>query len=133
MKYLICIVLCLLPGYSWSAFYRCDINGDIKYQQIPCLDTATSSKQVVVHDMELGYFDTKRKLASSPKKTKAKKSSTRKFAKSKMAKRQKCWTKKRKLEDVQNRLRSGYSATSGKKLKRRRRYYEDYLREFCSS
>lgn len=42
-----------------------------------------------------------------------------------------CWRRRRQLEDVNRRLRRGYTAVQGQRLRDRRRDYEDYLWRFC--
>ena len=43
-----------------------------------------------------------------------------------------CRNKYRALQDVKAKLRRGYRASQGDKLRRRRRAHEDYLATFCS-
>lgn len=44
---------------------------------------------------------------------------------------QQCWKKEQQLDAVRARLRRGYKASAGERLRRQRRSYEDYLRRFC--
>ncbi|MGV6825339.1 MAG: hypothetical protein ACWA5Q_00025 [bacterium] len=42
-----------------------------------------------------------------------------------------CFSKRKRLESVRNKLRSGYKPTEGIKLRRKRDEYEEYLGLFC--
>jgi hypothetical protein len=42
-----------------------------------------------------------------------------------------CWKKQRQLDEVNRRLRAGYTPVQGERLRQRRRDYEAYLRRFC--
>ena len=44
---------------------------------------------------------------------------------------QACWKKQTQLDEVRARLRRGYKASQGDKLRRRRRTYEGYLSRYC--
>jgi len=44
---------------------------------------------------------------------------------------QRCWKKQQLLDEVRARLRRGYKAAQGDKLRRRRRAYEHYLSRYC--
>lgn len=43
-----------------------------------------------------------------------------------------CWKKEKRLEAVKSKLRRGYRATEGERLKRKRKNYQEYLDKFCS-
>jgi hypothetical protein len=45
---------------------------------------------------------------------------------------ERCWKKRKQLDDVNWELRRGYKAGRGTKLRRRRDQYEDYLDRFCT-
>jgi hypothetical protein len=45
---------------------------------------------------------------------------------------EKCWKKERQLEEVNRRLRAGYTASEGQRLRHKRAEHEDYLKRFCA-
>jgi hypothetical protein len=46
-------------------------------------------------------------------------------------KQERCWKKRRQLDRVGRKLRTGYKASEYQPLHDRQREYEDFLRRFC--
>ncbi|WP_177418888.1 hypothetical protein [endosymbiont of Lamellibrachia barhami] len=82
-----------------------------------------------------GYFVAYAKPALRLQRTKQKKVSKRRSkatkARRKGSEEKRCWAKRKKLEKVEKRLRTGYKASQSDKLHRQQADYEDYLKQFC--
>ena len=112
--------------------YRC-LNGDevVIYRQQPCKQGTQQELQIDVKP--LGWVKPKVTRSKPARKPKKKRVSKRRTTHSKDRKKEKCWRAEKRLENLEWRMRRGYKAGQGAKLRRRRREYEDYLREFCGS
>lgn len=133
-----------LAGFSARAdIYRCGGDfGEPSFSQRPCAAGSTVAVQQIspsatpasgLRPSERAWLEQRNRASrrggvkkSSPRRTQA--------AAKRVAKVQahRCRSKRRSLDEVKAKLRRGYKAASGEKLRRRRRAYEDYLATFCS-
>jgi hypothetical protein len=125
---------CLLLFYCLSLpaapqLYRCvDAAGDSIFQQTTCLVGEQSIIEVV--DTRVGWKPPK----ASKKSTKASKKPPRSTAKQARERRKQdksCWRAEQNLEQVDRKLRRGYKASAGDRLRAKQERYESYLKEFC--
>ncbi|MCF6281362.1 MAG: DUF4124 domain-containing protein [Candidatus Polarisedimenticolaceae bacterium] len=111
-------------------FYRCvDAQGNIAFQQTSCL---TGRQDLVeVRDNRVGWVPPKvvKKRAKVTKKGPS--TSTAKQAREKRQQDKSCWRAEQNLEQVESKLRRGYKAAAGDRLRAKRTRHESYLREFC--
>lgn len=129
---LFCVLYaCLVP--AMAGVYRCDTPDGAAFQDRPC----GGGTAVVVDDS--GYSSGSGLRASErrwlkehrgrkPPKTKVVTSGR---SGDRKAQARRCWNKQARLEAVRARLRRGYKASQGDRLRRQRRNYEDYLSRFC--
>jgi len=111
-----------------TSVYRCETaTGGIEFSQHRC---AERGEAITIEDRMTGWVP----LAAVPV-TEAEASPKRKTgatrvrtaAKSETA----CWNKRHQLEQVNRKLRRGYTPSKGVELRHKRRGYEDYLSTFC--
>ena len=134
----------LLLGFSARAdIYRCGGDfGEPSFSQRPCAAGSTIAVQQTspsatpasgLRPGERAWLEQRKRAGrrggakkKSPRRTQA--------AAKRVAKVQahRCRSKLRSLDEVKAKLRRGYKAASGEKLRRRRDAYEDYLATFCS-
>lgn len=116
-----------------ATYYRCMLlDGSVEFTQRPCVGGGGST--VAVEDRLIGWESPGYAPLSATSSKKSKKSSKAKLrvAQKNRKKREKaCFKKKQSLENVNRRLRAGYKAGQGKKLRHRRRQIEEYLDAFC--
>lgn len=123
--------------------YRCvTVDGRIEFRQYPChgADTAT---QVEIERKSSGWVPpTANQLNDDDKKSDKIKSQSRHSANKNQSKAaaetsgrsgesKKCWNKRQQIKEINWKLRRGYRADEGVKLRHRREAYEAYVREFC--
>lgn len=124
--------------------YRCvTVDGRIEFRQYPChgADTAT---RVEVERQSSGWVPptpTKQHEIKSDKRASRSKQSTHQKRANKSGndepqvgrsgENKKCWNKRQQIEEINWKLRRGYRADEGVKLRHRRESYEAYVREFC--
>lgn len=108
--------------------YRCEnAAGGIEFSQSPCAGTG---EPITLEDRMTGWTppagDTLKQTEQGARpKTSAK--TARPATKSETA----CWNKRQQLEQVNRKLRLGYTPAKGVELRHKRRVYEDYLSELC--
>ena len=128
--------LVLLPAadvVAQTSVYRCTApDGAVEFRQLPCTD-GSDEESLVIKDRKTGWIPaatgTKTKAADKPRK-RATKSSPKKDS-SQSRREEQCWKKRQLLEEVNWKLRRGYKAAQGVKLRRRRQTYEDYIGRYC--
>ncbi|MCU0833818.1 MAG: hypothetical protein MUC77_05175 [Chromatiaceae bacterium] len=108
--------------------YRCEnAAGGIEFSQWPC---AEAGEAISIEDRLTGWTPTAgppaTRVEQAPRR-KAGVTRVRSAAKSEAA----CWNKRQQLEQVNRKLRLGYSPSQGVELRHKRRGYEDYLSELC--
>jgi len=137
----------LLLGFSARAdIYRCGGDfGEPSFSQRPCADgstlvvqqvspSATAASASGLRPGERAWLEQRKRAGRrhggvkkpNPRRTQAE---ARRVAK---VQAHRCRSKRRSLDAVKAKLRRGYKAASGEKLRRRRSAYEDYLATFCS-
>lgn len=131
------LLLLLLVAASTSAdtiVYRCTtVDGAIEFSQFPCADGA-SEQEVSVQDRKTGWVPSDTPSRQTTKKTGKSRNRKRKAAGADQTvarREEQCWKKRRLIEEVNRKLRRGYKAGQGVKLRDKRRDYEAYIREFC--
>ena len=127
--------LFLIVARGHAAVYRCTLpDGQISYQQTTCkyasepLQLRPASKGWTgLRPAERALLESRRKQRLTPRHrpSDAKKAPADKNNKA-------CWSKRRQLEAVRDRLRRGYTLKQSAELHRKRDTYQDYLRQFCS-
>jgi hypothetical protein len=132
-------VLLLVPGNIHAAeVYRCpQENGRISFQQQACqtggerIETGeVQSGWVALRKGEKSLYDSYRQHDRNQLERK-KAALTKNRNRAKQADKRTCWKKQKQLDAVSSRLRAGYKPSQGEALRRRRDYYEEYLRNFC--
>ncbi len=119
-----------------TAVYRCTTpSGKIEFRQQPCSE-GSDEEEITIEDQKTGWEPGKTKLKGQGEETKKKSSASKSDDRKKraeQAKKQadKCFDKRQQLEQVNWKLRAGYSASEGVKLRQKRRTYEEYLSHYC--
>jgi hypothetical protein len=111
-----------------TAVYRCvNAAGGIELSQRLC---AEGGEEILIEDRLTGWTppagDNRQPVEQSPKPRKGA-TSVRPATKSETT----CWNKRHQLEQVNRKLRRGYTPAKGVELRHKRRMYEDYFSEFC--
>jgi hypothetical protein len=111
-----------------TAVYRCEnAAGGIEFSQRPC---AEGGEQIIIEDRLTGWTppagDNRQPAEQSPKPQKGAKT-----VRTATNRETTCWNKRNQLEQVNRKLRRGYTPAKGVELRHKRRMYEDYLSEFC--
>lgn len=132
--------LLLLVAGSLSAdtsVYRCDTpDGVIEFSQLPCAEGA-NEQEIFIQDRKTGWVPNDTPSRRTTKKTGKPRNRKRKPAGADRAaaqarREERCWKKRQLLEGVNRKLRRGYKAGQGVKLRDRRRDFEAYIRKFCT-
>lgn len=114
--------------------YRCVLgDGHVSYQQIPCHSEDTPLHLI---DKRSGWSPLRpaeQTLLNNYRKQDAKRHrKTAGTRKASAKETRSCWNKRQQLETVRSKMRRGYKLKESDELHRKRRIYEDYLRQFCS-
>ncbi len=129
---------CQLLFYSLSLpaapqLYRCvDAAGNSMFQQTACLVGEQSIIEVV--DTRVGWKPPKASKKSAKVSKKPPLKPVRSIAKQARERRKQdksCWRAEQNLEQVDRKLRRGYKASAGDRLRAKQERYESYLKEFC--
>jgi hypothetical protein len=128
----------LLLGSPWwvqaqTTVYRCTNEvGQVEFRQTPCSARA-GQKELLIHDRRTGWVPpSPPEQPASPVKRSRKKVDKAAQATRERRQAERCWKKRRQLDDVNWQLRRGYKAGAGVKLRRRRDDYEAYISRFCT-
>lgn len=130
------LLLLLITGglYADTSVYRCTtLDGAVEFNQFPCADGA-SEQEISIQDRKTGWVpsDTpRRQTTKKPGKSRNRKRKTSGADQAAARREKQCWNKRQLVEEVNRKLRRGYKAGQGVKLRDRRRGYEDYIRKFC--
>ncbi len=131
------LLLCPCLSVQAAQIYRCQqADGSISYQQQACSGTGeqveTGDAQTAWAGLRPGEKALYEGYRRRDRERLARRKAARKVARGKSsADVRVCFAKRQKLDDVNARLRRGYKAGQGEKLRRRRDNYEAYLRRFC--
>jgi hypothetical protein len=121
---------CVLAGMTLMSqsvsLYRCDKNGAIEFRQTACEAGRQRSVQVVNESGGLTPSTPALRVVEVPERVaeSARQRTTR-------LREARCWKKRRQLDRVERKLRTGYKASEYQPLHDRQREYEDFLRRFC--
>ncbi len=133
---LVASACCPLAGQSApTTVYRCPgEDGTVEFRQVRC--DGESYETVTITDHKVGWeaVGTKAPARAAKKKKKRKKrapASSAAVKASQAAGKERCFRTRQRLDRVEWRLRKGYKAGQGDKLRRQRREYGAFLREFC--
>ena len=127
LHFLFCCLLVAQPLSALGAsLYRCDANGVPEFRQTPCREGVEERVQVIEASGGISPSRPALQLKKRPQKPTRQ---SRKPAETSNDRR--CWKKRRQLERVERKLRSGYKASQYQPLHDRQREYEEYLRRFC--
>lgn len=127
-------LLCAISGHASGAIHRCDTDQGTVFQDRPCDGSTAVIADDGAYVAGTGVRATERRwlrerAASKPRKRKSiPVSQTKRDDKAQV---RRCWQRRTRLEAVKLRLRRGYKASQGDKLRRQRREHEDYLFRFC--
>jgi len=117
-----------------ASIYRCvQDDGHISYQQIRC---HSEDQPLEIKRRQSGWSPLRpgeqalldgyrRKDLAQRRKPRAKRKKSVKESRS-------CWSRRKQLEAVRAKLHNGYKLKEDEPLHRKRKNYEDYLRQFCS-
>jgi len=129
----VALLLALLPPAAFAeppTVYRCvTAGGSIEFRQYPCHERDTA-KRIAIEDRRTGWVPPKPRAGSSQGKDEHPTKPAMIERDPALADR--CWKKQRQIDDVNRRLRAGYTPAQGVRLRQRRSDYEAYLRRFCS-
>ena len=110
-----------------TRLYRCEgANGQIEFRQDRCHDGR--QQEIEIEDVKMGWDAPVYKVEVKKRKSASK---TRRAAKSRAKKDEKCFKTRQRLESLNRKMRRGYKAGKGADLRHRRRQYEEYLDRFC--
>jgi len=123
------------PHAEETSVYRCTgADGSIELSQFPC-PAGTRERELTVEDRQTGWTPPSGEPHAPPKATKDRRHAKKPPAKDNAAaarRADKCWKKRRQLEEDNWKLRHGYRPVEGVKLRRRRQTYEDYIDRYCA-
>jgi hypothetical protein len=117
-----------------TTVYRCTSgSGEVEFRQTPCPASA-AQEEVTIEDRRTGWVPPRPAPEAAPRRETRgggeAAGAGREAAEGKRAER--CWKKRRQLEEVSWQLRRGYRAGAGVKLRRRRDDYQAYIDRFCA-
>ena len=119
--------LCKTEGAAGGVtLYRCVVGGTVEFRQTACPQGDEGKIHITDHSRGITPSEPGLRLKEMTEK-RAPQSSTV----GKKEYRERCWKKRRRLEQVERKLRAGYKASEYERLHQRQARYEDYIREFC--
>jgi hypothetical protein len=130
----------LLLGFSaeiqpQTKVYRCvGESGEVEFRQTTCLPSRREQEELTIDNRPSGWVPPQPAAAPAPRGSRGGKTSRSDRAAGEERARKladRCWKKRRQLDDVNWRLRRGYKPGAGVKLRRRRDDYEAYIDRFC--
>ena len=115
--------------------YRCVTPaGGVEFRQDPCPKEATSTR-LEIKDRHTGWIPPQPEESDSSEPEPPRRPETDetvdRAAAARERREERCWTKRQQLDEVNWKLRRGYTVTQGERLRRQRSKYEDYLRRYC--
>ncbi|MCG8428311.1 MAG: DUF4124 domain-containing protein [Chromatiales bacterium] len=131
LKFGLCLTLFSMPLLAGETVYRCrDDRGRVLYQQSPCLSGSSEQVNVEVQSSAWLPVENAKKILAKPIKKKKRKQSFKGWKQRKKLE-QKCARVEKRLERIQSKLRAGYKASQGNKLRRQREELEDFHYDNC--
>jgi hypothetical protein len=116
---------------STTTVHRCvKPNGQIEFRQTQCPPRA-AEKEVTIEDRRTGWVPPKGTSKPPKRQTKPRPTKTKNNSAKRRRQEERCWKKRQQLNDVEWRMRRGYTSAQGEVLRHKQRSYEDYLRRFC--
>ena len=117
-----------------QVFHCIQDDGRSSFQRTRC---AGEGESIVVDTVQGGWTSLRpgeKSLLKSYRERDArlKRRSRKPASKTKPAETTSCWSKRRRLDAVQAKLRRGYKPSQGEGLRRKRDDYTEYLKKFCS-
>ncbi len=106
--------------------HRCNIDGEIEFRQTAC----EAGEETLQHVSNTSSGVTPSEPGLRLKKA-SEKSDTVSRRRPQPVNEKACWSKRRLLDRVESRLRTGYKASQYQRLHERQQEYEDYIRRFC--
>ncbi len=132
-----CLLVTGAAGARDTTVYRCTgENGSVELSQFPC-PAGMENDEITVTDRETGWVPpspgsvTEEKRSAGSKRSGSGQAQAQKAA-ADARRADKCWDKRRLLDEVNWKLRHGYRPVEGIKLRRKRQSYEDYLDRYCA-
>lgn len=123
------LTVCIVSAAIAETVYRCDDGqGRTLFQQIPCAGSSEKMEVKVDNSIWAPVDHAGKIIARGVKKPKRQPRITR--AQSDKQKKA-CWKADQKIQRIQWKLRKGYTAAQGERLRQQRREAEDYKRDFC--
>lgn len=116
-----------------TSVYQCTTpGGAVEFRQRPC-DQDSDERNLIIKDRKTGWVPSSPQNDSKPKarEQSSKRRSSARGGSDKARREEQCWKKRQLLDEVEWKLKRGYKASQSNKLRRKRRVYEDYLRQFC--
>ncbi len=132
-----CFLVTGAAGAQDTTVYRCTgENGSVELSQFPC-PTGMRNEEITVTDRETGWVPPSPESVAEKKPSPGSKRSGSGQTQAQKAaadarRADKCWDKRRLLDEVNWKLRHGYRPVEGIKLRRKRQSYEDYLDRYCT-
>ncbi len=128
------LLICSAVAQTAPQLYRCvDEEGGPVFQQTVCQSGKQSA--VVLTDTRVGWVppkvmkkEAKAKKIARPKKRAA---TIAKEVREQRKHDKSCWRAEQNLEQTERKLRRGYKAGAGDRLRAKQARYESYLKEFC--
>lgn len=128
-----CVLLIFwLTAPAGTQLYRCtDAQGNVELQQTTC--ASGQQDDIFIEDIRVGWVPPKVKAEKrkSPKKSASRIGSTAQKKRDREKQQKSCWKSRQKLERIEWKLRRGYKASQGDKLRFQQDQHESYLRKFC--
>jgi hypothetical protein len=118
---------------SQTRVYRCTNHaGETEFRQTACSLTARE-EELTIEDRRTGWVPPRPAAEPAPSRGRQgpRHSGPPKQQASESKQDERCWKKRRQLEEVSWRLRRGYKPGAGDTLRRRRDNYEAYIDRFC--
>jgi hypothetical protein len=114
-----------------DSIYRCTApDGSIEFRQYPCHGRDRAEEVELGPDTQ-GWEPPPEVKRPAQTTTKRKTRDPAKRAREEKKQEERCWKKRKQLDKVRHRLRSGYKAGQGQKLRRQRDEHQDYIKQFC--
>ncbi len=153
------LVLAIFPLFAEAIVFRCEmLTGAISYQELPCDDAVNSQVILPISDMRTKNINIGQKKSNKQANKKAKiknsssyfqkliKQANKKQLKARKARRkvsninkekllrqqQRCNSVKIKIQLLQNRFRTGYTAKQEVRLNEQLIHYADLQKKYCS-
>ena len=118
--------------YAQAAIFRCELEGGhFRYQQSPC---NADSEPLILKNRSSGWSPLRESEKALVRSNQPKRKTPARTVPDKKTTGESkiCWSKRKKLQAIREKLRHGYKLKESAALHRNRDDYEDYLKQFCS-